>query len=88
MSGSRSYLLITCPEAPGGLSSFGRRQTRRQTSFGETDAETGDTRANMARIRQSRPDAGLGLHENVLKTWMMVPSLLGSGSERTADALS
>ena len=37
-------------------------------------------RANMVNIRQSRPYFGLGFQENVLKTFRVVPSLLGNGS--------
>ena len=36
--------------------------------------------ANMAHIRQSRPDSGLGFQVKVLKTLKVVPSLLGSGA--------
>jgi len=35
--------------------------------------------ANVARIRQSRPDYGLGLQVRVLKTFQFVPASLGSG---------
>jgi len=35
--------------------------------------------ANMANIRQSRPDSGLGYKVKDLKTFEVVPSLLGSG---------
>ena len=34
----------------------------------------------MAHIRQSRPDSGLGLLVQVLKSFQVVPSSLGSGS--------
>jgi hypothetical protein len=36
-------------------------------------------RANMARIRQSRPDSGLGFQVKVLNTCKLVPSSLASG---------
>ena len=36
----------------------------------------------MARIRQSRPDSGLGFQAKVPKTFYLVPSSLGSGIER------
>ena len=36
--------------------------------------------ANMARIRQSRPDSGLGFQASVHQSCGFVPFLLGSGS--------
>ena len=36
----------------------------------------------MAPMRQSRPDAGLGFQAMVLKTFQVVPSLLGRGVGR------
>ena len=39
----------------------------------------------MAHIRQSRPDSGLGVQEEVLKTFEFVPYLLGSGYHLAAD---
>jgi len=36
-------------------------------------------RAIMARMRQSRPDSGLGLKNEVFKTFSVVPISLGSG---------
>ena len=36
-------------------------------------------RANMAHIRQSRPDSGLGFQVDVLEPFHVVPSSLGSG---------
>ena len=36
-------------------------------------------RANMAHIRQSRPDSGLGFQAKVLKTFRDVPYLIGRG---------
>ena len=38
-------------------------------------------RANMAQIRQSRPDSGLGFQVNVLQPFRVVPSSLGSAVE-------
>ena len=38
-----------------------------------------ESRANMAHIRQSRPDSGLGFQANALKTVEGVPFSLGSG---------
>jgi len=35
--------------------------------------------ANMAHIRQSRPDSGRGFQSKVLETFRVVPSLLRSG---------
>jgi hypothetical protein len=37
-------------------------------------------RANMAHLRQSRPDSDLGFQVNVIKTFPVVPTWLGSGS--------
>ena len=37
----------------------------------------------MAQVRQSRPDSGRGFQANVLKTFQLVPSSLGSGSRET-----
>ena len=37
-------------------------------------------RANMAHMRQSRPDSGLGVQVKVLEAFQVVPSLLGSGT--------
>ena len=37
--------------------------------------------ANMAQIRQSRPDSGLDFQVEVLKTFCVVPSWPGSGTE-------
>jgi len=37
-------------------------------------------RANMAHIRQSRPDSGCGFQVKVLKTFQVFPSSLGSGT--------
>ena len=37
-------------------------------------------RANMAHIRQSRSDSGLGVQMKVLRTLSVVPSSLGNGS--------
>ena len=34
---------------------------------------------NVAHIRQSRPDSGLGFQANILETFKVFPSLLGSG---------
>ena len=39
----------------------------------------GRRRANMAHIRQSRPDSGLGVQVKVLETFQIVPSSLRSG---------
>ena len=39
----------------------------------------GPCRANMAHIRQSRPDSGLGSQANVLKRFKVVPFSLSSG---------
>jgi len=39
-------------------------------------------RANVAHIRQSRPDSGLGFQVKVLKTFKDVPSSLESGACR------
>jgi len=39
-------------------------------------------RANMAHIRQSRPDSVLDIQVKVLKTFEVVPSSLGSGEPR------
>jgi len=36
-------------------------------------------RANMAHIRQPRPDSGLGFQVKVIRTFQIGPSLLGSG---------
>ena len=36
-------------------------------------------RANMAHIRQSRPDSGLGFQVKILTPFHVVPSSLGSG---------
>jgi len=36
-------------------------------------------RANMAHVRQSRPDSGLGFQVKVLKPFKVVPFSLGSG---------
>ena len=44
-------------------------------------------RANSAQISQTRPDYGLGSTVNVLKTFEVVPSSLGSGSPRTSERL-
>ena len=38
------------------------------------------SRANVAPIRQSRPDSGLGFQVRVLETISVVPSSLGNGS--------
>ena len=38
---------------------------------------------NMEHIRQSRPDSGPGFQVNVLETYEVVPSSLGSGPEKT-----
>ena len=38
-------------------------------------------RVNMAHIRQSRPDSGLGFQVEVLKTFKIVSSSLGSGTD-------
>ena len=43
-------------------------------------AERARCRANMAHIRQSKPDAGLGCQVKVLQHSQHVPSSLGSGS--------
>ena len=40
-------------------------------------------RANMAHIRNSRPDSGLGSEVKVLKASEVLPSLLGSGVPST-----
>ena len=40
----------------------------------------GRCRANVARIRQSRPDSGFGFQVKVVKNFPAVPFLLGSGS--------
>ena len=37
-------------------------------------------RANMAHIRQSRPDLGLGFHAKVLEIFVAVPTSFRSGS--------
>ena len=41
-------------------------------------------RANMAHIRQSRPDSNLGFQVRVLTIFLVVPFSLGSGSWATA----
>ena len=41
--------------------------------------DPGRCRANMAHRRQSRPDPGLGFQVQVLETFQVVPSSLGSG---------
>jgi len=41
-------------------------------------------RANMAHVRQSRPEYGLGFQVKVLKPFYIVPSSLGSGSGGSA----
>jgi len=38
-------------------------------------------RANMAHIRQSRPDSGLGFQTKVIVTFEVVPSSPGSGTK-------
>ena len=43
------------------------------------DAFGDPCRANVAHVRQSRPDSGLGFQVNVLKITRVVPSSLGSG---------
>ena len=45
-------------------------------------------RANMAHLRQSRPESGLGFQVNVLKTFQAVPSSLGSSFPRTVAVVS
>ena len=44
-------------------------------------------RANMARIRQSRPDAGLGFQLKFRKTPEIVPSSLGSSASASECVL-
>ena len=46
--------------------------------IGETKLD-GPRRANVAHIRQSRPDSGLGLHAKVLTALYGVPASVGSG---------
>ena len=41
------------------------------------------SRANVAHIRQSRPDSGLGFQVQVLETYERVPSSLGKGKGHT-----
>jgi len=43
--------------------------------------EMGRYRSNMAHIRQSRPDCGLGFQVKAPKTLQVVPSSLGSGRQ-------
>ena len=38
-------------------------------------------RANVAHIKQSRPDSGLGVQVKVVKTFQVVPTSLGSGAD-------
>ena len=45
-------------------------------------------RANMAKIRQSRPDSGLSIQESVPRPFRGVPSLLGSGTPRRRTCTS
>ena len=40
----------------------------------------------MAHIRQSRPNSGLGFQVKVLKTFLRVPSSLGSGGYHDSGA--
>jgi hypothetical protein len=40
-------------------------------------------RANVAPIRQSRPDSGLGVEAKILETFKVIPSLLGSSTWTT-----
>ena len=42
-------------------------------------------RANVAHVRQSRPDSGLGFQAIVLKTLSVVPSSLGSGPRKRSS---
>ena len=42
-------------------------------------------RANVAHIRQSRTDSGLGFHVRVLESINVLPSLLGRGPERAPE---
>jgi hypothetical protein len=39
-------------------------------------------RMNMAHLRQSRPDSGVGFQEKIFKPFQVVPSSLGSGVRR------
>ena len=39
---------------------------------------------NMAYVRQSRPDSGLGIQLKVIETSQGAPSLLGTGHQRLA----
>ena len=48
-------------------------------------ASQGRCRANMAHIRQSRPDSGLGFHIEVLKIFSVVLSSRGSGLRKHPD---
>ena len=46
-----------------------------------TPISTHRCQANMAQIRQTRPDSGLGFQVKVLKTFEVVPPSLGSGTQ-------
>ena len=48
------------------------------------EARGASLQANMARIRESRPDSGPVFQVKVLTTFQVVPSSLGSGSGRWA----
>ena len=46
-----------------------------------------ECRANMAHIRQSRPDSGFGFHIRVLQTFQGVPLLLGSSLSTVGNCI-
>ena len=67
-------------------SSLGRRRHRLPRTISPTRAR--DTSKNVAHIRQSRPDSGLGFQAKVLKMFQVAPSSLGRRRRRLTRALS
>ena len=57
-----------------------KRGWQLEQSFQPGEAE--HCRTNVVHILQSRPDSGLGLQVKVLKIVLVVPSSLGSGTDR------
>jgi len=57
----------------------------RPRGFGGLGSGTHRFRANMAHVRQSRPDSGLGFQVKVLKPFQVDPSSLGGGQAQTCS---